>query len=214
MDISTYLADDHTVVIDGLRSLLEAEPDIKVIGHANDGRSAVQEIGRLMPDVVIMDIAMPDLNGIEAAQLIQSRFPAIRVIILSMHSNSEHVTRALQAGAKGYLLKASAGNEVIEAVRMVHAGRRYLSRKIADTVVDDYIGKRHAASLLDELSSRERQVLQLIAEGNSIAAIATALALSPRTVETYRSRLMQKLGISNLPALVKFAIRHGITSLE
>lgn len=214
MAILVYIADDHAVVVDGLRSLLEAEPDIKVIGHANNGRTAVQEIGKLKPDVVIMDIVMPELNGIEATQLIHSKYPAIQIIMLSMHSSAEYVFRALQAGARGYMLKTSAGNEVIDALRVVHAGKRYLSQQIAEFVIDDYIGAHHVTNPLDGLSSRERQVLQLFAEGNSIAVIAESLALSPRTVETYRSRLMQKLGIRNLPELVKFAIQHGITSLD
>ena len=214
MTIVVYLADDHAVVTDGLRSLLEAAPDIKVVGHADNGRTAVQEIAKLKPDVAILDIAMPELNGIEAAQLIRERDPAVRIIVLSMHADAEHVLRALRAGASGYVLKASAGSEVISALRVVHAGKRYLSQRIAETVIDGYISEHPAASPLDELSSRERQVLQLFAEGKSIAAIARDLALSPRTVETYRSRLMLKLDIDNLPDLVKFAIQHGIISLE
>ncbi len=214
MTISVYIADDHAVVTDGLRALIEAEPDIEVVGHANSGRTAVREIGGLKPDVAILDIAMPDLNGIEATQLIHERYPAIRIIVLSMHADAEHVFRALRAGARGYVLKAAAGSEVIDALRMVHAGRRYLSQRVAETVVEDYIGEHPATSPLDGLSSRERQVLQLFAEGKSIAAIAEILALSPRTVETYRSRLMQKLGIANLTELVKFSIQHGVTSLD
>ncbi|HUX26964.1 MAG TPA: response regulator transcription factor [Burkholderiales bacterium] len=214
MAISTYIVDDHAVVIDGLRSLLDAEPDIEVVGHASDGRTALREIGVLKPDAVIMDIAMPELNGIEAARLIHGKHPEIRIVMLSMHSSTEHVFRALQAGARAYVLKASAGSEVIDALRVVHLGRRYLSQRIAETVIDDYIGAHTATGPLDELSSRERQVLQLFAEGRSIAETAQTLALSPRTVETYRARLMQKLGIDNLPDLVKFAILHGVTSLD
>lgn len=214
MAISTYIVDDHAVVIDGLRSLLDAEPDIEVVGHASDGRTALREIGVLKPDAVIMDIAMPELNGIEAARLIHGKHPEIRIVMLSMHSSTEHVFRALQAGAQAYVLKASAGSEVIDALRVVHLGRRYLSQRIAETVIDDYIGAHTATGPLDELSSRERQVLQLFAEGRSIAETAQTLALSPRTVETYRARLMQKLGIDNLPDLVKFAILHGVTSLD
>lgn len=214
MAISTYIVDDHAVVIDGLRSLLDAEPDIEVVGHASDGRTALREIGVLKPDAVIMDIAMPELNGIEAARLIHGKHPEIRIVMLSMHSSTEHVFRALQAGARAYVLKASAGSEVIDALRVVHLGRRYLSQRIGETVIDDYIGAHTATGPLDELSSRERQVLQLFAEGRSIAETAQTLALSPRTVETYRARLMQKLGIDNLPDLVKFAILHGVTSLD
>jgi DNA-binding NarL/FixJ family response regulator len=214
MTISAYLVDDHAVVIDGLRCLLETEPDIKVIGQANNGRAAVREICKLMPDVAIMDIEMPDLNGIEAAQLIHDRYPAIKIVMLSANADPEYVFRALRAGARGYLSKNSPGREVIDALRVVHAGRRYFARDIAELVIDDYVNARPASDPLDSLSSRERQVLQLSVEGIPIAVIAETLSLSRRTVETYRARLMQKLRISNLPALVKFAIRHGITPLQ
>jgi DNA-binding NarL/FixJ family response regulator len=157
---------------------------------------------------------MPELNGIEATQLIHDRYPAINIIMLSTNSDPEFVFRSLRAGARGYLSKTSPGLEVIDALRAVHAGKRYFTRQIAEIMIDDYVGERPATRPLDSLSSRERQVLQLFVEGKSIAATAETLALSPRTVETYRSRLMQKLGIDNLPALVKFAIKHGITPLE
>lgn len=215
--ITVFLADDHAVVRDGLRSLLEAQPDIRVIGDAANGRVAVRQVTQLYPDVVVMDIAMPELNGIEATQKINRVRPFTRVIILSMHSTTEHIFRALQAGARGYLLKESAGIEVVNAVRAVHAGHRYLSQKISDKLVDDYVLQRQSTETKDplaRLSPREREVLQLVVEGKSSAAIAGILSLSPKTVETYRSRLMRKLGISDLPRLVKFAIQHGLTSLE
>jgi DNA-binding NarL/FixJ family response regulator len=214
MTIRVLIADDHPVVRDGLRFLLEAQGDIEVIGDSADGREAVQSVRRLAPDVVIMDIAMPELNGIEATLQIHESQPGTQVLVLSMHSTAEHIFRAFQAGAQGYLLKESAGPEVVNAVRMVHAGRRYLSQKIAETVIDDYIRERHAASPLNSLSSRERQILQLIAEGRSSAETAKALFLSPKTVETYRSRLMHKLGVNDFAGLVRFAIRHGLTSLD
>jgi RNA polymerase sigma factor (sigma-70 family) len=217
MSITVFLADDHAVVRDGLRFLLEAQHDITVVGDAANGRDAVRQVAQLCPDVVIVDIAMPDLNGIEATQQIRETRPSAQVIILSMHSTTEHVFRALQAGARGYLLKESAGVEVINAVRAVHAGRRYLSEKISDQVIDNYVRQRDAAeaeSPLARLSPREREVLQLVVEGKSSAQIADILFLSPNTVETYRSRLMQKLSISDLPGLVKFAIQHGLTPLE
>jgi len=217
MNIRVFLADDHAVVRDGLRFLLEAQGDIRVIGDAEDGRAAVRQALQLQPDVVIIDIAMPALNGIEATQQICAACPATRVIILSMHSSSEHVFRALQAGACGYLLKESAGAEVVQAVRAVHAGRRYLSEKIADQESADYLRQRQdgeARSPLARLSPREREVLQLVAEGRSSAEIAALLHLSPKTIETYRSRLMQKLGLSDLPSLVRFAIQHGLTPLD
>lgn len=212
MTIKVFIADDHTIVCDGLRALLETQPDIEVVGTAGDGREAIQLIGRLAPDVAIMDIAMTDLNGIEATRTISERHPSTRVLILSIYSSAEHVHRALQAGAKGYLLKSSAGKELIHAVRTVHAGTRYLSPKIADTVIDDYLGGNRRTSPLDGLSSRERQVLQLLAEGKSGAVIAQMLSVSPRTVETYRRRMMQKLGVSDFPTLIKFAIQQGITT--
>jgi DNA-binding NarL/FixJ family response regulator len=212
--IRIVLADDHAVVRDGLRVLLQAQPDIEVVGDAANGREAMRLTQQLHPDVVVMDIAMPELNGIEATLQIHDVAPATQVLILSMHSTTEHIFRALQAGARGYLLKDSAGAEVVEAVRVVHAGRRYLSPKIASTVIDDYISERQRASPLDSLSRRERQILQLVAEGKSSAEAAAMLFLSPKTVDTYRSRMMQKLGIADVPSLVKFAIQHGVTQLD
>jgi DNA-binding NarL/FixJ family response regulator len=212
--IRVLLADDHAVVRDGLRALLEAQPGIEVVGDVANGREAVRAAQKLQPDVVVMDIAMPELNGIEATLQIHDGSPATQVLILSMHSTTEHIFRALQAGARGYLLKDSAGAEVVEAVRAVHAGRRYLSHKIAAAVIDDYIGERRRTSPLDSLSRRERQILQLIAEGKTSAEVGTILFLSPKTVDTYRSRMMHKLGIGDVPNLVKFAIQHGITQLD
>lgn len=217
MSITVFLADDHAVVRDGLRALLEAQPDMQVIGDAANGREAVLRVARLCPDVAILDIAMPELNGIEAAREIGLVCPTTQVIILSMHSTTEHIFQALQAGVRGYLLKESAGIEVVNAVRAVHTGQRYLSLKISDRIVDDYIRQRQAGqatSPLALLSSREREVLQLVAEGKSSAEIAGVLSLSLKTVETYRSRLMHKLGISDLAGLVRFAIQHGLTPLE
>jgi DNA-binding NarL/FixJ family response regulator len=217
MSIKLFLADDHAVVRDGLKFLLEAQQDIEVVGDADNGRDAVRLVAQLHPDIVILDIAMPGLNGIEAAGQIREACPSTQVIMLSMHSTSEHVFRALQAGARGYLLKESAGVEVVNAIRAVLAGRRYLSQKISDQVIDDYVSRREtvgAESPLARLSAREREVLQLVVEGKSSTDIAETLFLSPKTVETYRSRLMKKLGISDLPSLVKFAIQHGLTPLE
>jgi DNA-binding NarL/FixJ family response regulator len=217
VNITVFLADDHAVVRDGLRLLLEAQPDIAIVGDAANGRDAVRQVAQLRPDVVIMDIAMPELNGIEAARQIREVCPTAQVMILSMHSTSEHIFRALQAGVHGYLLKESAGVEVVNAVRAVYAGQRYLSQKISDRVLDDYVRQREvveAQSPLARLSSREREVLQLVVEGKSSAEISDTLSLSPNTVDTYRSRLMRKLGVSDLPGLVKFAIQHGLTSLE
>jgi DNA-binding NarL/FixJ family response regulator len=214
MPIRVLLADDHAIVRDGLRALLEPQADFEVVAAAADGREAVRLAARLHPDVAVMDIAMPGLNGLEATEQIADHTPATQVIILSMHAAPEHIFRALRAGARGYVLKDAAGAELFDALRAVHAGRRYLSHAISEAVIDDYLSQRRRAHPLEALSAREREVLQLTAEGRSTAEIARLLALSPRTVETYRSRLMQKLGLADLPALVKFAIQHGLTSLE
>jgi DNA-binding NarL/FixJ family response regulator len=217
MAIRVFLADDHAVVRDSLRFLLEANPDISVVGDAADGREAVRNVQKLHPDVVIMDIAMPGLNGVEATLQIRHGSPATQVVILSMYSSTEHIFRALQAGAQGYVMKESAGKEVVNAVRAVHAGRRYLSQRIADTMIDNYVYVRQTGQVkspLEHLSPREREVLQLVVEGKSSAEIAQILYLSSKTVETYRSRLMHKLGVNDLPSLVKFAIEHGLTPLK
>jgi RNA polymerase sigma factor (sigma-70 family) len=217
MSINIFLADDHAIVRDGLKLLLEAQPDLKVVGDAGNGREAVQQVIQLKPDIVIMDIAMPELNGIEAARQILEVCPTIQIIILSMHATSEHVFRALEAGAQGYLLKESAGIELVNAIRTIWTGRRYLSQKLSTELVDQNPQQYEVGALKDplaRLSSREREILQLVVEGKSSVEIADILGLSPKTVETYRSRLTQKLGITDLPALVKFAIQHGLTSLE
>jgi len=217
MQINVFLADDHPVVRNGLMLILQAEPDIKVVGQAADGHEAVKRVGKAAPDVVIMDIAMPGLNGIEATKKIRTACPAVRVLILSMHATAEHIYQALQAGAQGYLLKESAGEEVIKAVRALCKGKRYLSEKISETVVNDYLQQRtleKKKSPLASLSEREREILQLAAEGKTSAEIGHILFISPKTVETYRSRLMQKLGISDHAALIKFAIQYGVTTVE
>lgn len=210
MTITVLLADDHAVVRDGLRVLLQQSADISVVGEAADGREAVQLAQELKPDVVIMDITMRELNGIEAARLLRELCPATRVVMLSMHSNSEHVFRALEAGAAGYVIKESAGEEVAAAVRAAHAGQRYLSRAIA--ALESTLQSRSArASPLDSLSARERDVLQLVVEGRTSAEIAATVSLSRKTIETYRVRLMKKLRVNSVAELVKFAIEHGLT---
>jgi DNA-binding NarL/FixJ family response regulator len=216
MSIAVFIADDHTVVRDGLRLLIETQSDMKVVSEASNGREAARQVLRTSPDVVIMDLAMPELNGVEATRQIRENCPATKVIILSMHSSSEHIFQALKAGAHGYLLKESAGMEVISAIRVVHSGKRYLSEKIGDQMIDEYIHNREiveTGSPLSKLSTREREILQLVVEGKSSADIGRTLFISPKTVETYRSRLMHKLGISDLAGLIKFAIQHGITTL-
>lgn len=211
-----FLADDHPIVRDGLRFLLNAQPDMEVVGEAADGQETLQAIRDVRPDIVILDIAMPVLNGIAVAEQIQELYPEVQVIILSMHATTEHIFRALRAGAEGYLVKETAGEEVLDAIHAVQAGGRYLSHEISSKVIEDYILQRESvaeASPLDRLSAREREVLQLVAEGKSSAEIAEVLSLSPKTVDTYRSRMMQKLDIDDLPSLVKFAIQHGVISL-
>jgi DNA-binding NarL/FixJ family response regulator len=161
---------------------------------------------------VVMDIAMPELNGIDAAREIRAQLPGTQVVMLSMHASAEHVVRALQAGALGYLLKESAGREVLDAIRAVHAGRRYICRQIGDAVIDDLLSAAiPARTPLASLSQREREILQLVAEGYSSSDIGQRLSLSPKTIETYRGRLMRKLGVANLNALIRFAIDNGLT---
>jgi DNA-binding NarL/FixJ family response regulator len=182
MSITVFLADDHAVVRDGLRLLLEAAGDIKVVGEAANGRDAIQRVAQLCPKVVIMDLAMPELNGFEATQQIRQVCPSARVIVLSMHSTAEDIFRAMQAGANGYVLKESAGAEVVNAVCAVHAGRRYLSQKVSDTLLDYLMLQRESPetkSPIERLSPREREVLQLLVEGKSRAEIARILFLSP-----------------------------------
>ena len=214
MTISVFLVDDHRVLRDGLRILLDTQDDIAVIGEAEDGNGAIKGIHNKRPDVVVMDITMPELNGIDAAQVIHETLPEIGIVILSIHSDLEHIFRALQAGAQGYLLKESAGSEVVSAVRAVYLGRRYLSPSIRELVMEAYLNNRQIQSPLELLSMREREVLQLTVEGNSSAAIAEKMDLSPKTIETYRSRLMGKLGVHDLTELVRFAIKHGITPID
>lgn len=217
MTITVFLADDHTVVREGLRAYLDAKSDIRVVGEAGDGREAIEQICDLEPDVAVLDIGMPKVNGIEATEEICRRCPSVAVVILSMHSTNEYVFRALQAGASGFVIKESAGRELINAVRTVHTGHRYLSRKLSDQLIEDYVERREAVkekTPLDELSEREQQILKHIVEGKTTAEIAESLSLSATTINTYRSRLMKKLNISDLPSLVKFAIRHGLTDVE
>jgi DNA-binding NarL/FixJ family response regulator len=214
MTIRVLIADDHGVVAEGLRYLIEAQPDMEVIGCVPDGREAVRSAVENRPDIVLMDNAMPELNGTEATHLICEREPGIRVIMLSMYSDPVHVCRALQAGATGYVVKKSAAKEVVDAIRAVHGGRRYLSKPLADSVIDQFVTRSASLDPVERLSSRERQVLQMLAEGRSVVEIASKLSLSPKTVETYRARMMDKLEIHDLASLVKFAIQHGIATIE
>jgi DNA-binding NarL/FixJ family response regulator len=213
MPVKILIADDHGVVAEGLKHLIEAQPDMQVVGTVGDGREAVRLAREAQPDVVLMDLSMPELNGADATRAILERDARCRVIVLSMYAEREYVRRALQAGASGYVVKRSAAKEVVEAIRAVYAGQRYLSPKVADVVIDDYTTE-DKQDPLGRLSAREREVLQLLAEGRTGAEIAARLALSQKTVETYRARLVEKLGIRDVAGLVKFAIQRGIVSLE
>ena len=214
MSVRILIADDHAVVAEGLQHVVAADPAFEVVGRAGDGREAVSRAIELEPDIVVMDMAMPEMNGIEATRAIHDRIPRTRVIMLSMYSNPEYVYRALQAGASGFIVKRSAARELVDAIRAVHAGRHYFSAQIAESVIGRYVGTPAPADPLCLLSAREREVLQLLAESKSVAAIAGILHVSPKTVETYRARLYEKLDIHDLPGLVRFAIQHGVTSLE
>ncbi|HZT61567.1 MAG TPA: response regulator transcription factor [Burkholderiales bacterium] len=210
MHITVFIADDHPLIRDGLRSLLAAHANIRIVGTAGNGREAVREVQRLRPDVVLMDITMPELNGIEATRQLAERCPSVKVIILSVHATVEHYYQAARAGARGYLLKESAAEEVAAAIRAAHVGKRFVSARIAECLQT----KLDAGSPIDSLSRREREILQLVAEGHPSAEIATLISISPKSVDTYRCRLMQKLGLRGLCDMVKFAIRHGLTSTE
>jgi DNA-binding NarL/FixJ family response regulator len=214
MTIRILIADDHGVVAEGLRHLVSANPDMEVIGLAENGREVVRTALETLPDIVLMDHAMPVLNGTEATRLIRDRSDRTRVIMLSMYSDAVHVYRALQAGATGYIVKKSVAKEVVEAIQAVHRGGRYLSKQLADVVIDHVVHRSGPDDPLDRLSSRERQVLQMLAEGHSVAEIAATLSLSPKTVETYRARMMEKLAIFDLAGLVRFAIQQGVTPLD
>lgn len=216
MKIRILLVDDHSVFREGLRSLLEKCDDLEVVGEAETGRIAVTKACELKPDVILMDIAMPDLNGIEATSQVRARVPEAKVIALSMHSDKRFVSGMFQAGAFGYLLKASAFDEVIQATRTVMTNRHYVSQKIADTIVGDYARQLTQAPPMQSasLSPREREVLQLLAEGHSTKEIAERLHVSTNTVDTHRGHIMEKLDIRTFASLVKYAIREGLTSLE
>jgi len=210
--IRILIADDHEVVAEGLKQLIEAQADMQVVAIVGDGREAVRQVGELDPDVVIMDLSMPELNGADATRVILEQGAGRKVIVLSMYADHEYVRRALKAGALGYVVKRSAAKDVVEAVRSVHAGERYISPMVADAVSTDApAGKEDR---LARLSTREREVLQLLAEGRTGTEIAQRLSLSPKTVETYRARLVEKLGIRDVAGLVRFAIQRGIISLD
>jgi len=214
MGIKILIADDHQIVRDGLRSLLEKEPDMEVLGEANDGRTLLKMLEELTPDVIIMDAAMPDLNGIEATRQITHEFGEVKVIALSMHDDRRFVINMLKSGASGYLLKDCAFRELSQAIRLVVTRNKiYLSPGITDIVVKDYVTGSALDSLVyTTLTPREREVLQLVAEGKTSSQIAECLYVSVKTVECHRHQIMQKLEKKNVAELIRFAIREGITA--
>lgn len=214
MTIRVLLADDHRMFVEGMRSLLGRESDIEVVGEAADGREAVRLVTELRPDVVVVDVTMPGLNGVDATRRILEMAPQTRVIALSMHGDRTFVAGMLRAGAEGYLLKEGAPTELIRAIRRGCAGQRYLSPKVTDVVVGGYLEGRNPSGPASALSGREREVLRLLAEGNGTRDIAMLLGIGEKTVETYRRRLTSKLRLNTLADLVKYAIREGLTTLE
>lgn len=208
------LAEDQLIMRQGLRSLLEQEKDFEVVGEAANGHQAVSLVRQLKPHVVVMDIAMPELNGIEATRQVVAQAPACRVVALSMHADRQFVHEMLAAGAAGYLLKDCAFDELATAVRTVSSGKVYLSPAISGTIVSDYVRQARPHSPFHILSDRERQVLQLLAEGVSTKQVAGRLKISVKTAETHRRNLMQKLGIHSIAELTKYAVRHGLTDLH
>lgn len=213
MPISILLADDHTIVRDGLRALLERQSDMAVVAEAADGRQCVQLAGELSPDVVMMDVAMPQMNGIEAARRILNDRPQTAILMLSMHQDESYVLRSLKAGAKGYMLKDSPREDVLAAIRTVATGRSYLSRKVSQMLQEDYVRELESRGLEDSydlLTDREREILQLIAEGNANKDVAAILHISPTTVETHRAHILQKLSLHNTAELILYAVRKRI----
>ena len=209
------LGDDHTLVRQGLRKILEERADWEVVAEAGDGREVVRPALKHKPDVAVLDIGMPQLNGIEATRQILKREPGVHVLMLSMHSDEAYITRALQAGAKGYLLKDSAGKELIRAVETVAAGQSFFSPSVAQLMLDDYVRRAGAAGTADRyesLSEREREIFQLVAEGRSNREVAETLAITLATVETHRARILQKLDVHNTAELVLYAVRRGVIS--
>jgi two-component system, NarL family, response regulator NreC len=217
LNIRVFVADDHAIIREGLQVMLGNQPDIEVLGTATNGREAIRLVDKYDPDIAVIDISMPELNGIEAIQQMLPRHPHLKIVVLSIHETKPYVFRALKAGARGYLIKETAGVEVVEAVRAVYRGETYLSQRISDllTVVSfQKLESPYEVSPLEKLSPREREILQLVAEGNTSQQIAEHLSISSKTVDTYRSRLMHKIGVDDVAGLVRFAIQHGVISLE
>ncbi len=206
--IRILLADDHAVVRQGFKMILSAQSDMEIVGEAGNGREAVELAEELKPDIVVMDVAMPELNGIEATRRLASSTPHTRVVALSMHKDNVYVREILRAGARGYLLKDSVASDVVTAIRSVARGESYLSPAVSNAVLDDY--RKHVTNPIDLLSSREREVLQMLAEGKTNKEIAVVLNLSVYTVDAHRGRIMEKLNVHSINELVRFAVRNGL----
>ena len=215
--IKIFLADDHTIVREGLAKLLEGEANLQVVGEAENGREAVGKVEELKPDIVLMDIAMPMLNGIEATRQIRKICPETKIIILSMHSHERYISELFRLGASGYLLKSAAGTDIINAIQASLKGETYLSPSISNKVVEGYISikkESHQENLYNRLSNREREVFQMIAEGRSTKQIAEILFISPSTVKSHRANIMEKLEMHNISQLIQFAIHLGIVEIQ
>jgi two-component system response regulator NreC len=215
--IKVLLAEDHTIVRKGLRALLDGAPNITVVAEASDGRDALLKVKENCPNIVVMDISMPLLSGLEATRQITERFPSVKVLVLTVHSDEEYILQALRAGAAGYLLKEAAPTELIRAIEVVNHGEAFLSPSISRNVIRDYVEKTdllNIESSYDRLTNREREVLQLIAEGYTVKEIAVLLSISVKTTRTHRTHLMDKVDIHNTAELTLYALRHGLISLE
>ncbi|MBV9689864.1 MAG: response regulator transcription factor [Ktedonobacteraceae bacterium] len=213
MKIHILLADDHTILRAGLKMMLNAQPDMEVVGEAHDGRQAIQEAYRLQPDVILMDITMPDINGIEATRQIKKLLPDIKVLILTMHEHDEYVFQALRAGASGYMLKEAADTELISALHIIQSGQFFLSPTAQSVMVGDYLQRVRTGEEKDSyscLTEREREILKLVAEGYTNNQIAERLIISPKTVDTHRTHIMDKLNLHSRAELVKYAMRRGL----
>ena len=211
------LADDHTIVRKGLRYMLDKEAGIRVVGEASDGREAVKKVKQLHPDIVLMDITMPKLNGLEATRQIKRQFPEVTVLVLSMHTGEDYIAQVFQAGASGYLAKQAAPKELVSAIRTVRRGHPFLSLGLPGKGVGDYVTDRGVGvpdDSYEELTAREREILQLVAEGDTSRAISKMLHISQKTVETHRSHLMHKLGLNNVADLARYAVRRGLIGPE
>jgi two-component system response regulator NreC len=213
MSIRILLADDHTILRAGLKMMLNAQPDMEVVGEAQDGRQALQEAQRLQPDIILMDITMPDINGIEATKQLKRLLPDVKVLILTMHEHEEYVFQALRAGASGYMLKEAADTDLISALRIIQSGQFYLSPTAQSVMVGDYLQRVRTGEEKDSYSSlteREREILKLVAEGYTNNQIAERLVISPKTVDTHRTHIMDKLNLHSRAELVKYAMRRGL----